>query len=60
MQEIGSLQPPLVGGLHGERDGFGVAPPTDRVPDEVWRGAVADRQRFLLREWVPGMTTDGT
>jgi thiamine biosynthesis protein ThiI len=36
-----------------------VAATTDRVPDDLWRDAVARRQRFLLRDWLPGMTTDG-
>ena len=32
---------------------------TDRVPDDLWRSAVAGRQRFRLQDWLPGMTTDG-
>jgi len=36
-----------------------VAVTTDRVPEELWRAAVVERHRFLLRDWLPGMTTDG-
>lgn len=36
-----------------------VAAATDAVPEELWREAVARRQRFAIGEWLPGMTTDG-
>jgi thiamine biosynthesis protein ThiI len=32
----------------------------DQVPEELWREAVAKRQRFQIGDWLPGMTTDGT
>jgi thiamine biosynthesis protein ThiI len=31
----------------------------DRVPEDLWCEAVMKRQRFLLADWMPGMTTDG-
>lgn len=30
----------------------------ERVPEELWSEAVLKRQRFLLADWIPGMTTD--
>jgi thiamine biosynthesis protein ThiI len=35
-----------------------VAATADRVPEDLWRDAVAKRQRFLLADWAPGMTGD--
>lgn len=31
----------------------------DRVAADLWSDAVVKRQRFLLADWMPGMTTDG-